>query len=317
MHSKKERQVFHLDLKLSSKARGYKGLAPESMKNVANYLKASFDSGDAIYKRSSGNQIWYVSDCQITNDYACFLVNLSDKLAPDPSFSNPLIKHRRDVPKNDGEGDDKSAHFVIWFNQISGKPQMYPALLEFCIGVSTPKVAQLFNRLLKVYASANRDQFEKNNPDSSNNKILAWPFIELHGHMCDSLKDEIDAGVLKDIEMYTETKAATVWDSSAYTVIDYESIKVKPQPHKILGGSYNPLKKVLGEGSKKKFEKARVKFVNPEDISRTVNVYTDNMSVVSDYKFIKKSKIDGFASPLKASYAKINGPILKEMLKLS
>ncbi|PSF14178.1 hypothetical protein C7H10_05620 [Marinobacter shengliensis] len=135
--------------------------------------------------------------------------------------------------------------------------------------------------------------------------------------MCDSLKDEIDNGVLKGIEMYTETKAAQNWDKNAYTVIEHELIKVKPQPHKISGGAFAPLKAIVGEGHKRNFEKARVKFVNSEELARTVNIYTDNMAVVSDYKFIKKSKIGGFSSPLKASYASIHDPILQAMLKLS
>lgn len=316
MVTKKERQVFHLDLRLTSKARGFKGLTPDKMKDVASYLKSSFDSGAAVYKRKSGNEIWYISDCVVTQEYACFLINLSDKMAPDPSFTDPLKNHRRDVTKSTGEGDDRSAHFIVWFNQIPKKPNMYPALLEFCYGITTPKVAQLFNRLLRTYSSVNRSSFERNNPDGSNNKVLVWPFLEIHGHMCDSLKDEIDQGVLKGIEMYTETNSAQNWDKNGYTVIEHELIKVKPQPHKISGGAFGPLKAIVGEGKKRNLEKARVRFVNAQDLARTVNIYTDNMSVVSDYKFIKKSKINGFSNPLKASYAEVYNPILKAMLNI-
>lgn len=316
MQKNKERQIFHLDVKLSLKARGLSGFAPPTLSDVVTYLKSLVDDGKAVYSRNNDNQIWYISDYREYGNKVVFLANFSDKEAPDPSFSDPLNKKRRDVPKRFGEGEDKSVHLVFDCYQIPGKPHFYPGLMEFCPGMPTPKISQLFNKVLKEYARSKPTVFERLHPDGSGKKVKTWPFFEIHGHICDSLKSEIDNGKVEGLEIYTEAKTAQPWDSNSYTEVNYESIFIKPRPTSFFGAVYSTLSNVMDEAAKKKYEKAKVKFKNEDDISRTVNLYTDTMSVVNDYRFVKKSVIDGFGSPLKASYDQIYDPIVKKMLVL-
>lgn len=324
MQKNDERQVLFVDVIVRSESRSVKGLPPRPAIELLKLIKKLFDAGLAYRKNKLGSEIVYLSDIFINKDKgtATLLINLSDKKASDPAFSNPEKKTRRLVPKNDGEGQDNSAHVVWKIDPISEGSNSYLFLLEIAPGLTTGKIKSFINYILLEGAKLHKQDYETLHPDGSvsasgkKKKVFFFPKIDLHGHICDDFKKELDDAKIKGFEIYTESNQRKPWDSHGYSEENRESVHIGISKSKVNPKNWPLIKEVFKEAESRSYECARVIFETEDEISRSVKMYTDTASIVKDFKYIKKAKLSEFKVPLVSSYENIYKPIQKKIIEL-
>lgn len=321
-----ERVILYLDVISKTKSRVLKGgIKPLPAIELYKLIKKIYSSGMAYRKNKSETEIIYLSDISFNSSTSAvtLLINRSDKRASDPAFSNPEVKSRRVVNKKIGEGQDNSAH-IVWStnpNSPSNK-NSYLFLLESSPGLTTAKICVFLNFLLLEAAKSDRKKFEILHPDGSIDskgipkKAFYYPNIELHGHLCQDFKEELDNGKLEDIEIYTESNHKMPWDTNGYTEEKKKSVHISIAKNKVAPKNWPIIKEIFKEADNNNYECARVIFSSEQEMGRSVKLYTDTLSIVNDFKFVKKAKIEDFSEPLLSSYDKIHKQIKNKMINL-
>lgn len=320
MTSENTRIVQFFDFSLVSKSTSPDTSAPQKdIQFFIDNIKYLEKKSAAFNTNVTGSETFYISDIKENNNELCLLVNRSDKNMADPVFSDYANKKRRAVRKENGEGHDFSSHIVIKLNPAT--PNNYLCIIEKAESITTPKIVKFLNALLRKASQLRKREFEFNDHSGAkdkNNKPLKKRFalkVTFKGHLCDNFKQEINAGTLEGIELFSEADKVEYWDSVGATQ-EKKKVVILNVKNPGLLDNYIIFNQVSDKAKKEHLDKIKVRFTTSDKTSQTVDLYTDTKTLVNELKFVKKALIEDFERPLIKSYDKINPEIYSKIIDL-
>lgn len=156
MRNKIETTVFFYDVGVSARSKKYAGLPPLNGKDIFDLIVLASKSDVGVKQNVNKKVFTYISHSEVQGSKGCLLISQSDLDAADPAFSIPK-KRRRVVAKDLEEGLEGSGHLVM--NFTAAAPNTYSLILEGTPGLSTAKVQQYLNYLLRVAKSLSPKKF--------------------------------------------------------------------------------------------------------------------------------------------------------------
>ncbi len=279
LHSK-ERMVLFFDLRLEawggSPRYPIHGLDPLPLRTLMKLIEA-LHLAEGFSKPSAANTATtYLADMHLARKYVVLLINFSDSLAADPAFSNPRTRQRREVLKREGEGNDYSAHVLIYLDPLPDKPDTYLMLLEQAPGLSSVRVVNFLKYLIRRCSSKDDTPFLVPHPDGTFDKNDNPVMIKLRhkldagGHPSTFFQKELNEGRLLGVELVTERFHGRNWDEKAYSVEQRRSIALSPRASSHAQNWFAAVKSMAKKGASQKYETARVRFKTKNGILRGV-----------------------------------------------
>jgi hypothetical protein len=310
-----ERTVSFYDLRMSASSRTFE--APTTIATTrALELLATVPEAARLKSYQNDDHIYYVKDLQLVDGNYEMLINKCDRQLADPRFSDPRNSTWRTAARQGNEGLDFSSHLII-------RPSADPlasglAVLENATGLSIIHVQRFLNALLRDAEALNPGAFEFPHPDGSVDaqghpkKYRARFTFTFDGHPSDALVDALQEGRINGIELITASNKEGQLDAHGYVREVRRTLAIQ-LGNQVKRGERVGMLKAFFQGKSAAFEKARISFVDPDGLARTVNVNTADFSVDAESIFIKRTVIDGFAHPLEQAYETINPAIIEKM----
>jgi len=325
MASRTERQIlfFELTIKASSRRKnlkGYDGLLPPSALELFKAIDRTHKKQKFIIPVAHASKSIYFQDLKVVNEKAIFLVNLSDRDAGDPIFSDPEIDSHRVVRRKGNEGIEGSAHIVI--NLESVRPDTYAVVIESSAGLSSSRLSQFLGLYVRKAKKQFPSDFMATDPsgemDENGNfkKIPIMVRLDLLGQPSEQLIRDINEGTLTGLEVISVQPSPNKWDEHGYVVekshtstLDISGIKTsKDKNWTILG-------EVFKKAAKKNMDQIRIRFKSNSGVSRGVMIDPTTGKTLLDDAYIKKEILDGFRGQLQSAYNKINVELTDRMFK--
>ncbi len=316
-----EREILFFDLKPKTISRKFKNLQPLDAKFLFIQLEKLFKKGTAFRQIKNKTETLYIADIQCKDNLAQILINRSDKNVTDVVFSDVEKKKRRVIKKEDGEGNDYSAHIVWTLERVDGLPDTYLFLLELSPGLGSRKIESFINYLLRKAKKDNPRDFSIKSPEGNVDskgrivKINVSYKIELHGHISDQFKEELERGRITFLELYTP-KHNIPFDDYSYTTERKKALQLTISNSGKLASKISLIKSICNRASSEGLEYLKVRFVTNENINRTAHIYTNTANLASDFLFIKKKRITNLSNAFLSSYDRLNDEIISNMIRL-
>jgi hypothetical protein len=314
---KDERDIYFYDATTRVWHKKYKGLSPFPHYELARAIKKIFDADHAEYIQKNTLQSTYITDMRVHQDYCEMLIGFADTVAADPTLNDRPARKRRVVTKTGGEGLEHSAH-VLWHYENKTNNGACHFYLEGAVGLRSASVVRFLNRLLRAYAAVNTT-FHVPDPEGTTDasgkykRISTRPRIDLLGHPSQEFIKDLKRGELSEVELYTESKRNTMWDSNGYAVEDRRTVLIKPNLQKVVPKAKRLLDGVFTSKVKQDFEYARVRFKTDTGVPRSVRIFSENYNLVNDDTYVRKERVSGFGGKLPNAFDAIYSPIMKTM----
>lgn len=283
-------------------------------------LLQSLPPGALVKSYSNDEQVYYVKDLQVAADGIFqILLNKCDRALADPRFSDPDRSSWRTAARQGNEGLDFSSHILI---RASDDPLASGlAVVENATGLSIIQVQRFLNALLRSVEALNPAAFEFPHPDGSVDaagrpkKYRTRFHFRFDGHPSDSLLDSLREGSIQGIELITASNVQGMLDTHGYVREVRKTLAVK-LGDEVDRQSRVPTLSSFFQQRSPSYEKARIAFTDPDGLQRNVKVNTADFSIEADSVFVKRSVIDGFATPLEQAYEALNPDIIEKMRPL-
>lgn len=320
-----ERHIYFLDAKIISYAKDIKGIPPKPDETLIQLIEGLRKDGKALRSNRKDTETVYLSDIKLdkASGFATLLLNRSDKSTADPTFTDLKNETRRVVKKKDEEGQDNSAHIVWKLKEQQSRKDTYLFLMELSPRLSRAKVESFLNFLLSECAKKHPENFTIKHPDGSVDdngnpqKLKFKSKIELRGHVSETFKEDLEAGKLLGIDVFTKPKEKINWDSGSFTIEKKEIVQIVPSKDKQITHKFRIVKQVLKKANKKNYELATIRFKNEFGDEKSAVLDTEFIMMANDFKYVKKSKISHFKNLLLSSYSEINPEISNKMIELA
>jgi hypothetical protein len=314
---KTERTVSYYDLKMVATSVGHPQPTPLTAKNAC-VLIGNLSAQERQLDRKGSKQIFGISDCRISELEATFLFYRSDKDLADPIFRNHQSRTRREINKDDDEGHDFSAHVVIRFADDPIVPaKLY---LENSQGLGASRIAVILRQLLRRTRKTNVHLFHQN---ALNNALdtQGAPIkhrvdhdFEIRGVVSADFAEDLNRGVLTDIELISDQRTMEEFDTERYFVETKSAIhlKVNPEYDKLVD-RLQQLTRIL-RLKKDDFSNAKIRFKSASGAEQ--NVKWDALSGFEE-RYVRKELLKRFAVPLKSSYDLFHRELLERIRGLA
>ncbi len=326
MQRHSERLVLHFDLRLEAHgyckyARQRYDLPPLSLQQIVVMID-SLHRAETLPARKGRYETLYLADLSVdlAGRRATFLLNCSDRKVANPVFSNPDARTRREIEREEEEGGDFSAHFVVALDPHL--PDRYRLVLEVAPGLPGPKVQRYIRSLFAACYAAKKASFVINTPSGHRlpngkvHQIRLKHAATLLGHPSSEFVREFEAGKLLTFELISEQLRNRNWDGNGYVLEHARSVRLKQGSGGIQGSKLDALKDVCARAVGQNFEKIKVVYKTATGFRRTVDLMTATVTLADDLRFIEKSVIDGFSSRLATSFDAIHDEIHNKMVLL-
>lgn len=326
MQRHSERLVLHYDLKLAAYgrckfARERYDLTPLTLRQIAAMID-TLHRARALPARKGKHETLYLADFSLdpAGRFATFLLNCSDRKVADPVFSDPDARTRRQIARDESEGGDFSAHFVVALD--AHLPDRYRLVLELAPGLPGPKVQRYIRSLLAACFAANKNAFLTDTPSGHRlpngtiHKLRLKHSATLLGHPSSQFRQEFEAGKVLTFDLISEQLKNRNWDGNGYVIEHARSIRLKQGGGGIQGSKIAALTDVCARAMAQNFEKIKIVYKTDAGIHRTVDLMTATVTLADDLRFIEKSLIDGFTGRLATSFAAIHDEIHGKMVPL-
>lgn len=320
MWSATERDVLQMELRVDyrSRRRGVPdaGLPEPDFAGCARDLVGMDDKFLRSYQ--GGNVFVYLADKeihQVGGDlFLTLLLAISDKRRPNNVLSNPEADHRREIEKDEGEGNDHSCHIVISLTPTLQGGHCYRAAFEQVPLFSPQYVHRFVRHIFKEVTMKHPrtvphgagvrqgGEFEEV-PVSLKTEFRAVPSSEL-------LRD-LQQGVLSGIELSREEQGRPRFDEKAFTVDKRSTLMLEPTDRRNPPPIMDVIKSVCAKADEKHFTSAKVIWkVNGRP--QTAKFDCDTASIAEN-RYIKRHTIT-LQAPLPASCDKIDAHLARSMM---
>ncbi|MFM0013724.1 hypothetical protein [Paraburkholderia sediminicola] len=313
-----ERTVSFYDLRVTSTSRQFEAPAPISSARALELLSL-IPAAARIKAYSNDDHVYYIKDFDVVDGVYRILINKCDRQLADPRFSDPVNASWRTAAREGNEGLDFSSHILI-------RPSTDPlglglSLVENATGLSIIFIQRFLNALLRDVEALCPEAFEFPHPDGSVDargqpkKYRSRFFFAFDGHPSDALVEALEEGSINGIELITASNRQGALDTHGYVREVRKTLAIK------LGDQINPGSRVdtikaFFQSRSGAYETARISFVDPDGLSRSVKVTTTDFTVEAESIFVKRAVIDGFTAPLEQAYEALNPAIIAKMRAL-
>lgn len=306
MLDKYERWIHFYTASLTSAPLG----APEfKMRDVIEKLEGRFKKG-LCYKLVDRN----TACIRITklkfntkNTAVALLLQYSDSKASDPSFGDLASGKLRQEPKLAGEGIAVSAHMVIKLNALPGRPLEFLLLLEDIPGIGKTRLLPFLNGMIK-------ELMTKDFVDAADGKVKpCHPIFVMEHHASQTLKDDLDAGEMRFIEM-SKNQTVAGMDEDHYLVRGTSSIKVKVASNLDGADAVGIVNRLKAKYTKQGYEHFKVVFRHKEGKQRTVDVSGARQD--AGEALFGRMEMITLVDALPQCSDTLNNAVLKAMIKL-
>lgn len=228
---------------------------------------------------------------------AVLLVNKSDPTEPDQTISNPLEKLRDSLAKPEGYGNDYSAHICFSLNPT--QPNLYSMVYESPRGgVSGSQIHSFLNYLLREARSANEESYKVPHPslvikDGAQVMVNALHAVDLNGKISDDFFNDLQNGELGRIELLNYDDAGEYWDQTKGFKEDRKVLVLRPEITVLeQKGVLAVIRDTFRKGRDTNYKEAVVVFKDESGLQHSVNLFTDDMTLVDNERYVKKVSIE-------------------------
>jgi hypothetical protein len=321
MWSSSERDVFQMELSLSFRSRKRdvknEALSVPNFQKIANDIVfTDFSKDIRIYQ--AGTVRLYLKDKKIVDfggkSFLVMLLAISDKRRPNHVLSDPTSASRREISKEDHEGNDNSCHIVVSLESTLQGGRCYRAAFE-----SVPLFSMLYIQRLIRYL-LRRVSIERNytaaNPAGVKEKgefeqVPVCVVGELKAVPSDELLKDMQKGVLGEIELSREEDGTRGFDENSYTVDKRTTMLLKPVNKNALASVMDIVKSVCTTAEKRHFTIAKVTW-KANERSQTARFACDTASPIEN-RYIKRCTFQ-LPRPLPASCELIDEHLSRSMM---
>lgn len=283
-----------------------------SISNALDVIKQKTEA-DGIFKLyNNGTVLMKVSEVKMTDTYACLLISKIDKEVADVVYSDIETLERREIKKEDNEGNTICCHVLISLSPTSSVNLTYKCVIEKMFGIGLlSDVGRFLKYIFKEYTYVN-----------NNGKAIS-PKLSLTGRECNSIRDTLSNTVLSRVKFSTKKEYRQGIDETNYFAIDEKSIMIKDKPTgqnavnflKEILTLHRPLYSyasitVIDDGQQK---------TNEVELDESKTPETQTKREIDDIlgqAFFKPEKISGFENKLEIAYETIREDLLEKMLHL-
>lgn len=203
-----------------------------------------------------------------TNSTVCLLIQYADKTISDPVFSNLQTGDIRVEPKLDGEGVAISAHILVSLTPNDDGGNTYITLVEDVPGIGKTKIEPFltseFKKVSEGYVFSDEQERERS----------CRPMVEMSAYPSQSLKEDMERGILQGLELVRNTHINGEFDEPDYTKTDSHIVKIKvtrPVNGEEAVGLINRIKQ---KARRLNYSELRVRYKRREGKQRTVPIST-------------------------------------------
>jgi hypothetical protein len=311
-----ERKVLCFDLIVRARA---EHAVPPPLSKILQSWKARFDADDCSHPRNHGRIVFRLGDINIDehNGVACLLIRQCDVDAANAAYGHKVTGELRVIPKEDGEGGEKAAHFTISTVVNAAHEHHYLCHLEVVPGLSHSLVQATLNGILKNSIKAIDQNF--NYPDPAGARVAGGapklidfvPHIELLGHPSPTLSEDLENGRITGLTLVQTNEKASLGGYRYLTELDHK-IEVKVSPGLPKQNRMTNIFTALRVGNPD-YGKVRVRFDDPDGLARSVEFDIENEST-DDSKYIRSYLVKEIDPPMDEATDKIV-PFLRDALK--
>jgi hypothetical protein len=232
------------------------------------------------------------------------LLQYSDSKASDPSFGDLVSGNLRQEPKLAGEGIAVSAHLHLKLTSLPNRPLEFLLKLEDVPGLGKSRILPFLNGMIKEIMQ--RDFIDA----VDGKKKVCHPILILEHHASQSLKENLDSGELRFIEL-SKNKSVSGMDEDHYLVRSTASLKVKIAANldgEVSVGIVNRLKEKYAKDG---YDHVKVVFKHKEGKQRTVDVSGPRQD--AGEALFGKVEMITLVNPLPQCSDYLNDEVLKKM----
>ena len=199
-----QRQFFIYDLEVASTK---DGAELPGMDQVVGVWQKMMAAGRTLAIRSNTATLLLGGiQIDVAKRYATLLVRLSDKMAPNAVYSDPIAGSYQEHLKAGNEGADIGCHVLVSLDHEKAFPNLYTCALEKVTGLSGDLVQRLLSKLL-YFEWQDTDFFTYPHPagglkrDKTPKTDKCRPHINLRGRASDKLATDLEKGVLTGVSL--------------------------------------------------------------------------------------------------------------------
>ncbi|AZZ75295.1 hypothetical protein CCX46_09075 [Pseudomonas sp. RU47] len=237
------------------------------MKEVFKKLGQKLKKGECYKLVDKGSACIRITKLKFNSNESsvALLLQYSDSKASDPSFGDLTSGKLRQEPKLAGEGIAVSAHMLIKLVSLPKKPLEFLLLLEDVPGIGKTRIIPFFNGMIK-------ELMTRDFVDPTDGKTRPFfPIFVMEHHASQSLKEDLDSGQLRFIEM-SKNETVSNMDEEPYLVRGTSSIKVKVVNNLDGADAVGVVNRLRAKYGKQGYEHFKVIFKHKEGKQRTVDV---------------------------------------------
>lgn len=245
------------------------------------HLTQLIDDGNAVYVYQKDTCSLRITDYDHSDGYLTLLLQIADKKASDPAFSDFETGVTRTEKKRDNEGIAATAHLVISTTPSDEDfPNMYDAVLEEVSGVTKTVVSQA---LTKFFDEAT--DFDFVNPDSGK-KIRCRPRISLQAHPSHALSEMLKKGWVTGFSV-VKNRADDRLDEYEGLSVEAEQLTIKVEKRSRAQKALDQIKRLQRFAVESKYSKVIVKYLDSNKRHKSLSISAREENIAD--KFFSKS----------------------------
>lgn len=274
-----QRQFFIYDLEVASAKQGAE--LPD-MDQVCAVWKKMMDAGQTLSIRSkTATLLLGAIEIDVTKRYATLLVRLSDKMAPNAVYSDPVGGSYEEHVKTGDQGGDLGCHVLVSLDPEKGFPNLYTCALEKVTGLSGDLVQRLLSKLLYFEWKAT-DFFTYPHPagglkrDKTPKTEKCCPHINLRGRASDKLATDLEKGVLTGVSL-VQIYGHTPVSGAPYLTVERAELKLDIDRNSLPKQNLFDSLAAAFKSNAKNYERAKISYKLPGG-RRQVSVELDSVT---------------------------------------
>lgn len=298
---------------------------PKTMLEIKELVEALLDSGDIFLSKGQSDKAdkYYIAHSDMVDGHWVLLINRCDPSAPDSVYSNPESKERKVNEKLPGQGSEYSAHLILNLKPVKGG-DYYFCIIEasYGAGLGSSAVTNFFAHVIRHCKKQKPLLFKIPNLDGScdkkgkQNVVHLVHEVELHGHISDTFKTDLQSGALGGIELISYKSVGDKWDDAGFVKEKHRIIKLNLEKD-LIGDAVKTVSAVLKKAKAKNdgIAEMRVSFKDGSGSPNSALLSVDTGQLAADGRYLKRYYISSANNVSSASIEQVNHAIVKEVLK--
>lgn len=325
-----KRVATFFDMKLHargrSRAEGNTADFPAKAKTlleIKELVEALFAGGDNFLSKGHSDKAdkYYIAHTDTIDGYWVLLINRCDPSAPDSVYSNPESNERQVNEKLPGQGSEFSAHLILDLTPTKGA-EYYFCMIEaaYGAGLGSSAITSYFAHVIRHCKKQRPLIFKIPNIDGScdrkgnQNLVHLTHEVELHGHISDTFKSDLQSGALGGIELISYKTVGGKWDDAGFVKEKHRVIKLELE-RDLIGDAVKTVTDVLKNAKTDGMSEMRVSFKDGSGSPNSALLSVDTGQLATEGRYLKRYYISSANNVSSASIEQVNHAIVKEVLK--